>query len=360
MKKVVKILACGDLMLGEWHFSRGFGMNKILRKYGPDFPFENVSAFFNEADLVIGNLECNFAPAGKARKHPMLAADRFIPALKKAGINTLSVANNHLLDFGPEMAGETVKRLIDEGFQVIGLNHEPGVYIDADGCNVYILAADILPLHHKRPPYRDDSIIYSGSLEDLGPDIISRIEDSPAGYKIVYLHWGEEFIDHPDNIQVYWARKMIDSGADAVIGSHPHVPQGVEKSGSGVIAYSLGNFISDMPYPPTKTGYVLELNLSPVEKKLTPNIIPYTITDDFRPVLIKNLALSGMFKGLNEKILNIETDLEKPEMDPAYTAAARQAEIEMWDWTKSFYRKNFWKYPLSAQWGWFKEKVFLR
>lgn len=353
----MKILACGDLMLGEWHFSRGFGMNKILKQHGPGYPFENVTAFFKDADLVIGNLECSFASAGKARKNPMLADDRFIPALKKAGINLLSVANNHLLDFGPEMAGKTVKRLKAEDFHLIGLQDEPGISVEFANHSVYILAADILPLHHNRPPYKDNSIIYSGSLKDLGPEIISRIKDSPAEHKIVYLHWGEEFIDHPDNLQVYWARRMIDSGADAVIGSHPHVPQGVENYGRGVIAYSLGNFISDMPYPPAKTGYILELNLNSTDKKLVPNIIPYTITDDFKPIMIKNLALSEMFKDLNEKILNIVTDSEDLLPDPAYTAAARQAEITMWEWTKSFYKKNLWKYPLSAQWGWFKEKI---
>ena len=347
-------------MLGEWHFSRGFGINRLLKKYGPDYFFANVSAYFNSAGIVIGNLECNFGSAGLARKHPMMADKRFIPAVKNAGFNILSAANNHLLDFGEKRAERTVKLIKDTGISVIGLSENPGVTLDMEGASIDIIGADILPLHHERPVYKNAGVIISGRIETICSGIINKVNDSSADYKIVCLHWGEEFIDYPDNQQVYWARKIIDSGADAVIGSHPHVPQGIEQYQHGVIAYSLGNFISDMGYPRTKIGAILEINLGIEDKQIEFSVVPLAISDDFRPVLIKNMTISELFRNLNEKVSKIAVEGDPPELDSEYTVAARQAEVTMWEWTKEFYKKNFWKYPLSAQLGWFREKIGIK
>ncbi|NQS97767.1 MAG: CapA family protein [candidate division Zixibacteria bacterium] len=359
MKPFFDAVFTGDLMLGEWHFSRGFGINKVLGRKGSDCFFQPIKPRLREGKLVIGNLEGPIAPGREARRKPLLADESILPALKDAGFLVLSIANNHLMEYGEKRATYTIERLEDSGFIVIGLADKPSRIIKLNGFKVEIIAADILPVHHSRPPYPEKVLMYSGKLDEIGAEICLLLAKSCAERKIVYLHWGEEFIHQPCPLQIKWAHRFIDSGADAVIGCHPHVPQGIEIYKDKVIAYSLGNFISDMPYPLTKEGFALGLRFSD-EREIEYEAMPYYIDDTFRPYPIEGGELDDFHRRLEEFSNFIYTKNSFEDEMTRYGKAAHRAEEELWEWVKGFYRRNILKYPLSVHWGWLKEKLGLR
>ena len=346
----------GDLILGDWHFTHGFGMNKALRKEGAEYFLEYIEPLLSQAGIVVGNLEGPLAPRKKARSKSMLGDERFLPALKKAGFRVISLANNHLMEYGTERARYTIEKLNDAGFIVAGLAESPNQVIDFNGSTIEIITADILPEHHQRRPYPSKPLMFSGPLDEMGGEICRIIGISQADYKIIYLHWGEEFIPFPDLKQMKWGRTFIDSGADAVIGSHPHVPQTVEEYKSKVIAYSLGNFLSDMAFPPTREGFILGLKLTD-KNNIEYKILPYRVDSAFRPVPLGREE-SNAFRNRLHKHIEFESDESafKAKMR-RYTEVARMTETEYWEWVKGFYKHNFWKYPLKAHWGWLKEKL---
>ncbi len=219
--------------------------------------------------------------------------------------------------------------------------------------SICIIAADVLPIYHHRPSYKDEPLIFTGSIDEVCPRICSILRQQNSDMKIVYLHWGEEFIPYPDKIQRYWARKLIEAGADAVVGSHPHIPQGIEWHLQKIIAYSLGNFISDMQYDGCLKGYMLRL--SQTNGNIKAEVEPYEIDGTFRPVPSPLDTEYQLFPQLDN--YSYSDDSSPPLMDKEYRRAAIKAENEMWRWTKKFYRKNFLKYPLSAHIGWLKEKL---
>lgn len=358
MKKSVKIVITGDLMLGEWHFTRGFGINRTAKTKGLDYFFTEVSPIFKSADMVLGNLEGPVGPAVEASKNPLLANELFLPALMHAGMNVLSVANNHLMEYGDNGALYTIRKIDDEGFYLTGFIENPVRRIPVNGFVAQIIAADVLPIHHQRPPYGENPLMLSGKIEAVGDTICRSLQEMEADFRIVYLHWGEEFMPVPCPTQVHWAHKFVDYGADLVAGCHPHVPQTMEEYKGKVIAYSLGNLISDMPYPPTKEGFILALTFKE-GGGYDYEIIPYTIDSDFRPVLMDDAASRQFKKKLEiERQYSYSPDTFGVDMEN-YAQAALQAENEMWDWVKKFYRRNFFKYPLSAQWAYLKEKLGL-
>lgn len=353
------VIFTGDLMLGEWHFSRGFGIHKALKRYGGGSFFAEITQYLNPVEIVAGNLECALAPAKTARKFPMLADEALLPSLKKAGFTAFSVANNHIVDYGKERALYTFSKLREYEFDILGLSDYPIVTQFFGGHCADIIAADVLPFHHKRPPYKDNSLILTGEMKDVFPIMEKFLKESDSDFRFVYLHWGEEFVEFPCRTQVHWARKLIDSGADAVIGSHPHIMQGIERYQKKTIAYSLGNLVSDMAYPPTKTGYMLQLILDEKENALNANPIFYEIEDDYVPVPSSEAQKMMFLREMNDYLTPYITGKTpaSQEIDERYTKNARTAENELWEWVKIYYRQNFLRYPLSAQWGWMKEKL---
>lgn len=347
MSEAIKITLVGDLMLGDGPFSRGIGINSVLSAKGADYFFKGIKDLLIENDMLVGNLEGPVVPRLTRYKKPLIVNESFIPALKDIGFKYLSVANNHFADFGIEGIDYTLKVLDKYGIKALGLKDLTNNISLIKDKTVNILAADILPNHHIRKSYPIPPPIVTGSLSVTGEWICQVIEKSGADYKLVYLHWGEEFMHYPDPFQVEWAHRFIDSGASAVVGTHPHVPQRVERYNEGIIAYSLGNFVSDMSYPPTKLGYMLTLSLRE-DQSVDFEIIPYRLNTNFVPELMSDDEKQKFIddlENLPESVLNI--DDRRIGMD-FYRKKALAEENAMWKWAKLFYLRNFFRYPLSV------------
>jgi hypothetical protein len=215
------------------------------------YPFTLIKSQWKDCDLVVGNLESPLVPEGRIEpefeyKAPLRADIRHAAGLRQAGFNALCLSNNHILDYG-ELGADSTQALLDEQ----GLLHFGyGGNLDAAKA-LKTLTVNSLTVGFVG--YTDmviDSPFWAGpTTRGIAKLDIDAARDETAKQKasvdilVVSLHWGIEHFYLPSPEQLRNARTLVDSGADLVIGHHPHVLQGIERYKNGLIAYSLGNFV---------------------------------------------------------------------------------------------------------------------
>src|SRR3989344_8172816 len=234
----VRIAAVGDIMLG------GTGTPEFQR-FGYDYPFEKTRGLLKQAQLVFGNLEgpmthADHAPVEKKyvyRSPP----EKDAPALRTAGFNVASLANNHTMDQGAEGLRHTLEALDLVGIKYAGAGmnlaeaRKPAL-LESHGVRVAFLAYTLpFPEGVWATPDRPGSPF--GHEAQVRADIASA--KSQVDIVLVSFHWGQEGKTELRDYQKSLGRAAIDAGAAAVIGHHPHVLQGVERYKNGVILYSL-------------------------------------------------------------------------------------------------------------------------
>ncbi len=273
------LLFVGDVML-----SRSVGA-KIKAQNNWNYPFEKIADTLRAADLTFANLECPVSDGGKNLHHlySFRADPQVIGGLKYAGFGVLGVANNHMYDWGRPALLDTVQRLRDAGLHPVGAGaneleaHYP-VIVNLKGVRIAFLAYVGIEPKEAMAGADEPGVAWLDGDRVLG-DI--RFARPLADVLIVCLHWGVEYAPRPDRKQVELAHQMIDSGADLVVGGHPHVVQPSEFYHGHWIAYSLGNFIFDQHWPSTHHGIMLKVTLT--DKKITDaTAIPITIDKLFQ------------------------------------------------------------------------------
>ena len=248
----IRLIAGGDVMLGEHPIMVGRGMSTRMQK-DPEFsPLSGIAGILQQADLTFANLECVLSdpgPGATPAERECRGPARGIESLAAAGFSALSVANNHIQQHGDPAFAGTIAALVGAGIAPVGLAGDaPGrcqpVDIDRGDLQIRILGYSLRPRQHftHRPGYAE------GTLAGISTDVKEgRRHDRIV---VVSLHWGDEFIGYPSREQVALGRAIIDAGATLVLGHHPHVLQGCETYGRGAIVYSLGNLVFDMPWLP--------------------------------------------------------------------------------------------------------------
>ena len=254
------LLFVGDVML-----SRGVGA-KMASQGDWTFPFLKIADTLREADLTFGNLECPVSDVGRNRHHlySFRADPKAIEGLTFAGFDVMSVANNHLYDWGPEALLDTLRRLREAAIKPVGAGtddrhaHYPTL-VEIGGVKLAFLAyVDVEPKAAAAGPQKPG--VAWLEPERVLADI--RFARPLADVVIVSLHWGIEYMTRPQPEQVELAHRMIDAGADLVVGGHPHVVQPLEEYEGHWIAYSLGNFVFDQKAPATHSGLMLRVIVS--------------------------------------------------------------------------------------------------
>jgi poly-gamma-glutamate synthesis protein (capsule biosynthesis protein) len=261
----VTLVAVGDLMLAR-------SIGAALASKPDESPFAGVASLLQKPDIAVGNLECALGASGKpARKAytfqgPATAA----ASLAAAGFDLLALANNHSLDYGVPALEETM-RLLD----TVGIAHPGAGLTEADAHRPAIIEAHGLRLaflsYVDIPTEKGGFVTASwrargeqpGVAWALPPRISADVTAArnTADLVVVLLHSGYEGVATPNQTQRNAAHAAIDAGAALVIGSHPHVLQGIEQYGNGVIAYSLGNFVFDGLYKRSETA-ILHVTLT--------------------------------------------------------------------------------------------------
>jgi len=264
-KKSISLLFVGDIM-----FDRGVE-NSVMKNGNGDYAFLFQNAdFIKDADISFGNLEGPISDAGNDLKN--LYSFRFEPSaiksLKNSGFDVLSVANNHIGDWGRDAFEDNFLRLINDGFLAVGggINKENAgsvKIIGKQGIRFGFLAFSDVGPNWLEATEESSGILIAGENE-----IASLVRQTAprVDVLIVSLHFGEEYQKIANERQKKLARLAVDSGAKIVIGHHPHVIQEVENYKNGVIVYSLGNFIFDQNFSEeTMQGLALEIILDGVE-----------------------------------------------------------------------------------------------
>jgi gamma-polyglutamate biosynthesis protein CapA len=243
MEDEVILMAVGDVMLGR-------NVGNIMQEKGWNCLFEHVTPIFKSSDLIFGNLETpvsnhEIVNKTKVKGYPTLkASPESVQSLVEAGFNVLSLANNHTMDFGEKALFDTIEILGKNGINYIGAakNESEARKSFIANCNdvriAFLAYSCSYPASKNRPgcaPIRLSVIKNDVSKARKIADMV-----------VVSLHHGLEYSDYPVPEHITLAHKIIDSGANLILGHHPHVLQGIEYYNSGVIAYSLGNFVHDM------------------------------------------------------------------------------------------------------------------
>jgi poly-gamma-glutamate synthesis protein (capsule biosynthesis protein) len=229
-------------------------------------PFLATAALLNGADFSIGNLECPVASATSGvavdKVYTFRAAPSTLPLLHRS-FDAVSVANNHSGDYGPEAFRETLARLTAARVPYFGGGHDlleahAALLLEKRGLKIALLGYDEYhPRSFEAGPERpgvawaeDEQIILD----------MARARRAGADLVLPFFHWGWENEAGPSARQRELAHELIDAGADAIIGAHPHVTQGAEMYRGKPIVYSLGNFLFDLlDRPENAVGWALQL-----------------------------------------------------------------------------------------------------
>lgn len=230
-----------------------------------------------EADVAMVNLETSVGSGGRpepGKRFTFSAGPEAFTALAAAGVDVVSMANNHALDFGRARLPATLRAARDAAagdppLSVVGIGRDareafgPAV-TEVDGTDVGFLAASVAD----RDPTADRTGHWAASEDRAGVadaldparllDGLVRL-DREVDVVVVYLHWGVQGERCPTGSQRDLAARLVRSGADVVVGSHAHELQGDGRLGGGYVAYGLGNFAW---YSPGPTG-VLTLTVRP-------------------------------------------------------------------------------------------------
>jgi poly-gamma-glutamate capsule biosynthesis protein CapA/YwtB (metallophosphatase superfamily) len=255
----VSVVFVGDVMLDD-------GPGRVVR--GGRDPFAHFAEVLQQADVRIANLECVVALGGVAvndkpwtfRAHP-----RVLPLLKRH-FDVVGLANNHSLDYGPDAFVEMLGRLDRVGLRYVGGGrdaaeaHAP-LILERKGLRIALLAYNEFFPRSFQAEVNKPGVAWSED-EFVAHDIRRARSEHRADIVIPFMHWGHEYTTLANDRQRQLARWMIDAGADAVVGGHPHAIQDTETYRGKPIVYSLGNFVFDgFSEKVAQTGWLLHMEL---------------------------------------------------------------------------------------------------
>jgi poly-gamma-glutamate capsule biosynthesis protein CapA/YwtB (metallophosphatase superfamily) len=275
------------LFLGDIMLSRGVGV-KMRAEEDWAYPFREIAGTLRPADLVYANLECPISDAGRDLHHrySFRADPRALVGLKAAGIGVVSQANNHAYDWGPAALLDSLARLHAAGIRTVGAGENDLAAHFPTLVKVGDLRLAFLAYVNIDPPEATAGAASPGvAWLDPGRVLADiRLARPLADLVIVCPHWGIEYARRPATSQVMLAHKMIEAGADLVVGSHPHVGEPLEAYHGGWIAYSLGNCIFDQKDPATHRGLMLRVTVR-ARRVFAATLVPTAINANLQATL---------------------------------------------------------------------------
>ncbi len=296
----VKLSFAGDCTLGMDH-SRGYwnSFSSVFDKQNGNFAyfFENVRPIFEADDLTIVNLEGPLTDKSTIVKKEFnfKGLPSYTNILKEGSVEAVNFANNHSMDYNQAGFDDTIKYLTEAE---IGYFVSPVEYItDVKGVKIGCLG------------YKG----WSSGIKNQVKSDIQALRDKGVNLVIVNFHWGIERANIPNKTQIELAHSAIDSGADLIIGHHPHVMQGIEKYNGKYIVYSLGNFcFGGNRNPDDKDTFIFTqkftydkqegiLNLIEDEIKIHPVMVSSVKNlNDFKPTPAEGADFDRIVKRIND------------------------------------------------------------
>lgn len=260
----------GDCTIGSEVNNKTF--DRYVDSLGTKYFMGGVREVLRRGDFVVGNLETTIGELGSPREKRFRFRGKagYLDILKDGGIGIVSISNNHIYDYGEEGYEETCKKLDSAGISYYGFGKIKREMIK---CKRFIFIGVT--------GFREDTTLYD------------RIREERGDYVVVSVHWGEESNYGVTEMQRRIGQRMIESGADLVVGHHPHVIEPIERYRGGYIVYSLGNFcFGGNRNPRDKDSYILGVDFSGGVVKGV-KIIPVSISsstdrNDYRPRVLED------------------------------------------------------------------------
>ena len=267
----VTMVFSGDILLSSYVLNNyeNSGMNGILS--------EELLSEMQNADITMVNEEFPFSTRGtqaQDKQFTFRVDPSYVKILQEMGIDVVTLANNHALDYGKEALSDTFETLDGAGIAYVGAGEskeraaEPYV-VEMNGKTFGFLAASrVIPEVSWNIDNQQPGMLCTYDSTQLCKAIQETKET--CDYVVVYVHWGIERENTPQDYQRQLGKAYIDAGADMVIGSHPHVLQGIEYYNGKPIVYSLGNYIFNQEIGST---VLLKATVSP-ENETTLKLVP--------------------------------------------------------------------------------------
>lgn len=322
---MIKLTFTGDIVLADTCFDVGFGFNEKVKREGNYKFLSAFAEPFQKSDVSIANMEFVISDTTDNKSLDavqFIASAKILKVLSELPVNFWGIANNHILDHGLSGFNNTLASLKEAGIKTIGNAENPYQIIEKDGFKTAIICASAKYDSFKGDASRYYSNIYLPkeiSIKEFD-EIINGLEfenkelfikayvKEENSYKLVinearaslaneiklfeiifdaycsmklenevfkqikilkdkcdlivmYLHWGDEYVNVPAPWQVKFAHKLVDLGAGLVVGCHSHSIQGIEEYKNSAIAYSLGNYYFNSNNPIENLGLILQVSL---------------------------------------------------------------------------------------------------
>jgi poly-gamma-glutamate capsule biosynthesis protein CapA/YwtB (metallophosphatase superfamily) len=269
----VRLVAVGDIFFGRYR-PRPDGHGKVYLPVteAPD-PFVAVAPLLRAGDVAFGNLETPVMAEPARFSINQQFTFRADPAraavLRGAGLQVLSLANNHMTNLGTAGAPETRRHLEAAGLLPVGAGADEAealrpALVRRNGLALAFVAFTLW--NNDAPTGSPRGAVAYVRHRDFDKVVLPRVRTlrAQAGvdFVIASVHWGDEYEPHASDDQRRMARALVAAGADVVLGHHPHVLQEFERHRGAVIAYSLGNFLFDNPGPSRRRTAMLRLTLA--------------------------------------------------------------------------------------------------
>lgn len=260
--KAVTLVAVGDIMLDR-------GVRQAMNRHGLTHPFEGTQQVLSSADIAFANLETPISSRGNPL-NMFRAYPDVMKALRYSGLDVVSIANNHILDYDYIALYDTIEYLDTAGIHHVGAGANEAAarrhkVIESNGLRIAFLAYTELWFCYTKDNRDVDATESRPGVAPLREDVL--VEDvarakADSDFVVVSCHWGEEYKHYPNQTQQHFAEVATAAGANLVLGHHPHVLQGLAFGDCWVTAYSLGNFIFDQRQPGTQDSVILRFTIS--------------------------------------------------------------------------------------------------
>ena len=305
-KETIEVTTAGDCTLGtdtnfgysgqfDWWFK-----NKANGDYG--YFFEKVKSFFTNDDYSYVNLEGTLTTYNKKtpKKYNFRGDPSYVNILKSGDIEGVNIANNHSNDYGIIGYNDTMKYLDEAMIDYFGYDHV--LIKEIKGKRIAIVGYTSVGL-------------WVSKKDDFAKTIKNLKDSNLADIVIANFHWGIEYSHSVTQSQRLWAHLAIDSGADIVIGSHPHCLQGIEVYHDKYIVYSLGNFVFGGNSSPKQIGrecLIVKMYFNYLDDKLEDikiKIIPCSISsinsrNNYQPMPVTGSIKEKMINTVNKYSIN--------------------------------------------------------
>ncbi|MCR9143577.1 MAG: CapA family protein [bacterium] len=259
------------LFAGDTHFQ--WGVADLQQAEGRMAPLAALAPVFHAADFRVVNLETSISDRGQPfvrKSYIFNTPPENISVLQNLKLDLALLGNNHSMDMGRVGLERTLRALRRAGIASVGSGPDsaqaPGPFLfSRGGVRFAVLSYSGIG---EASTFSTRSRPGVANMSDLSIYQRVRAARRVADQVIVSLHWGNEYYPRADRKQIKFARALIDAGATAIIGHHPHVPQGIEVYRGRVICYSLGNFLFGSINEDQTHNIMAQLEVDPKSKQI--------------------------------------------------------------------------------------------